>query len=140
MAKKKAIDSFNLQKAYKNADFLNSPAARNIRILTEMVEPETRFRRHRVRDTVVFFGSARTLPGETARANLTNIEKQMNDAKNGSSKLKLNHEIAQRDLIMSRYYDDHSFEFQVYFYCYIPDSAGLYCGNCLSFYILSILM
>lgn len=95
-----------IQKAYKNIDFLNSPAARNIRILTEMVEPETRFRRHRVRDTVVFFGSARTLPGETARENLATLEKKRNGSGKNSKGLKLKIESAQRDLIMSRYYDD----------------------------------
>jgi len=44
---------------FQNPDFLNSPAARPIRILAEYLEPSERFRRARVRDTIVFFGSAR---------------------------------------------------------------------------------
>jgi uncharacterized protein (TIGR00730 family) len=48
-----------LQKAYKNLDFLSSPDARIIRVLAEFVEPESRLRRRRVRNTIVFFGSAR---------------------------------------------------------------------------------
>jgi len=45
--------------AYLNEDFLNSPDARAIRILSEFLEPLAHFRRQKIRDTVVFFGSAR---------------------------------------------------------------------------------
>jgi uncharacterized protein (TIGR00730 family) len=45
--------------AYLNQKFLNSPDARALRILSEFLEPLAHFRRERVRDTVVFFGSAR---------------------------------------------------------------------------------
>ena len=45
--------------AYKNVKFLDSPDARALRILSEYLEPLARFRRERVRDTVVFYGSAR---------------------------------------------------------------------------------
>ena len=45
--------------AYENPEFLNSPDGRIIRILSEYSEPLARFRRERIQDTVVFFGSAR---------------------------------------------------------------------------------
>jgi len=45
--------------AYKNEEFLNGPDARPLRIISEYLEPLSHFRRQRVRDTVVFFGSAR---------------------------------------------------------------------------------
>jgi len=45
--------------AYLNEKFLNSPDARAMRILAEFLEPLAHFRREKVRDTVVFFGSAR---------------------------------------------------------------------------------
>ena len=45
--------------AYENPDFLNSPEGRAVRILAEYSEPLARFRRERIQDTVVFFGSAR---------------------------------------------------------------------------------
>jgi hypothetical protein len=45
--------------AYENQDFLNSPDGRLLRVLAEYQEPMTRFRRERIQDTVVFFGSAR---------------------------------------------------------------------------------
>src|SRR5262245_44554253 len=45
--------------AYLDEQFLNSPDARAIRILAEFLEPLAHFRRQKIRDTVVFFGSAR---------------------------------------------------------------------------------
>ena len=45
--------------AYENRKFLNGPEGRILRILTEYSEPLSRFRRERIQDTVVFFGSAR---------------------------------------------------------------------------------
>jgi len=45
--------------AYLNEKFLNSPDARALRILAEYLEPLAHFRREKIRDTVVFFGSAR---------------------------------------------------------------------------------
>jgi len=50
--------------AYLNQKFLNSPDARAIRILSEFLEPFAHFRREKVRDTVVFFGSARIREGQ----------------------------------------------------------------------------
>ena len=49
----------NSQKAYKNLKFLNSSAAREIRILSEFIEPRTRFSRYKIKNSIVFFGSAR---------------------------------------------------------------------------------
>src|SRR3989304_5798758 len=49
--------------AYKNETFLDSPDARPLRILSEYLEPYSHFRRERVRDTIVFFGSARAEEG-----------------------------------------------------------------------------
>jgi uncharacterized protein (TIGR00730 family) len=45
--------------AYENLDFLHSADARPLRILAEYLEPVSHFRRQKIRDTVVFFGSAR---------------------------------------------------------------------------------
>jgi len=48
--------------AYKNEAFLDSDDARPLRILAEYLEPLQSFRRQHVRDTIVFFGSARLSP------------------------------------------------------------------------------
>jgi len=45
--------------AYENEEFLASPDGRMLRIMSEYNEPMARFRRERIQDTVVFFGSAR---------------------------------------------------------------------------------
>ena len=45
--------------AYENPEFLNSADGRLFRIMAEYQEPMARFRRERIQDTVVFFGSAR---------------------------------------------------------------------------------
>ena len=52
--------------AYRNDDFLNSPDGRLLRIMAEYTEPMARFRRERIQDTVVFFGSARFRAMEVA--------------------------------------------------------------------------
>jgi uncharacterized protein (TIGR00730 family) len=59
--------SYKPERAYNNREFLNSPSARHVRILSEFIEPFHRFRKHGIRDTIVFFGSAREVkPGDTA--------------------------------------------------------------------------
>ena len=46
-------------KAYKNTQFLDSADARLLRIVSEFVEPQSRFAHHEIEDTIVFMGSAR---------------------------------------------------------------------------------
>jgi len=46
--------------AYRNEKFLDTPDARSLRILSEYLYPLAHFRKEKVQDTVVFFGSART--------------------------------------------------------------------------------
>ena len=60
-------------KAYANLEFLNSPAARSLRILAEYLEPAERLAKENVGDIVVFFGSARTLPTDEAQAALEKL-------------------------------------------------------------------
>jgi uncharacterized protein (TIGR00730 family) len=49
--------------AYKDEEFVESSAARSVRILSEYLAPLDRFRKEMIRDTIVFFGSAR-IPAE----------------------------------------------------------------------------
>ncbi|HPL18374.1 MAG TPA: LOG family protein [Spirochaetota bacterium] len=55
-----------LAPAYDDPDFMHSREARSLRILSEYLEPEKRFRDMNINHTVVFFGSARTRPDGTA--------------------------------------------------------------------------
>jgi uncharacterized protein (TIGR00730 family) len=85
------------KKAYENEQFINSHDARIVRILAEFLEPQARFRKYRVSDTVVFFGSARVLPPEQAQRELEEIRRKGKPKEVGE---------AERRLAMSRYYAD----------------------------------
>jgi uncharacterized protein (TIGR00730 family) len=93
-------------KAYKNLNFLNSPEARPIRILSEFFEPQKRFRQEGIQDTIVFFGSARILPPELARKEFNTLRQLLDSQKNPSSTLKKKFTVAKIQLQMSKYYDE----------------------------------
>lgn len=93
-------------KAYHNLMFLNSPSARSIRILTEYSEPLERFKRYKINHTVVFFGSARTLPRKTALAQYNAVKKKIGRTKRTNPKLEKELKFAKVNLDMSKYYED----------------------------------
>ena len=80
-------------KAYQDPGFLNSKDARALRILSEYLEPLSRFQRYQVQDTIVFMGSARIKSREAA-------EEMLRKAKAGKER-----ERAQTALRMSAYYE-----------------------------------
>src|SRR5437879_12794547 len=80
-------------KAYQDPGFLNSKDARALRILSEYLEPKSRFDHHKVDDTIVFMGSARIKSRESA-------EDLVRKAKSGKDR-----ERAQTALRMSAYYE-----------------------------------
>lgn len=81
--------------AYLNQGFLRSPDARALRILSEYLEPRSRFEREDVEDTIVFMGSARIASREEAEARVRRAEAGEGDLQR-----------ARRDLDMSRYYEE----------------------------------
>ena len=83
------------QLAFHDREFLNSRPARTLRILAEYIEPEQRFKEYDIRDTVVFFGSARILPREEAEKALEAARKNDEDVAGAELRLR-----------MSRYYED----------------------------------
>jgi uncharacterized protein (TIGR00730 family) len=91
--------------AYENDAFLNSPDGRVVRIVSEYAEPLARFRRERVQDTVVFFGSARFGPLEEAEQALEFLK--VNGASQGQdSAAKERLRSAEAAVEMARYYED----------------------------------
>jgi len=92
------------QKAYKNLDFITSPDGRTLRVLAEFLEPAARFRKNRVRNTVVFFGSARTPSGAEARRALKKVKAETAGREKLTRAMKSRIHRAERDLDMSRYY------------------------------------
>ncbi len=90
-------------KAYENLDFLNSSDARIIRILSEFLEPKSKFRRHKIVDTIVFFGSARLKSKRDALKELNRF-KTINPKTTNSLAEELR--MAQQMVRMSKYYED----------------------------------
>ena len=91
-------------KAYKDPEFLGSRDARTIRILSEYLEPESRFRHLNVKDTIVFYGSARVTDGKTARKKYDLWKKRMEQKPSEENRRELQQ--AEIRLKMSHYYDD----------------------------------
>lgn len=61
-------------KAFENPAFLRSDEGRAVRLLSEFIEPQVRFERQGIHQTIVLFGSARILPPETAAERLAAAE------------------------------------------------------------------
>ncbi|MDE1163443.1 MAG: TIGR00730 family Rossman fold protein [Acidobacteriaceae bacterium] len=111
------LDSAEL--AYEDIEFLNSPDGRPLRILSEYAEPMARFRRERIQDTVVFFGSARFRGMDEANQQLELLDntgstqrapdeeqpacaEELQNAETSALKLKR----AEAAVEMARYYED----------------------------------
>jgi uncharacterized protein (TIGR00730 family) len=93
-------------KAYNDFEFLNSPDARVIRMLAEFLGPQRRFRQEHIRDTIVFFGSARIKSKTEAAARVREVRKLLkgvNRFTRGQLRLLRS---AELQLEMSRYYED----------------------------------
>jgi uncharacterized protein (TIGR00730 family) len=105
--------------AYQNPEFLNSPDGRMLRIMAEYQEPMSRFRRERIQDTVVFFGSARFRALDVANSELELLANtgstqpapedeqpaRPEEIESGeASKLKL--KLAEAAVEMAQYYED----------------------------------
>jgi len=86
--------------AYENEPFVNSPDGRILRILSEYMEPLSRFRREQIQDTVVFFGSARFHSQVDAQRNLTELENDLGSQPPAGRKKAL------ASVDMARYYED----------------------------------
>src|SRR5438270_2729563 len=67
--------AFRSPLAYQNPAFINSPDGRSLRILAEYWEPLGRFRKERIQDTVVFFGSARFASMDAANQQMALLQK-----------------------------------------------------------------
>ena len=65
--------------AYQDNRFMQSGEGRALRILAEYLEPQSRLRKARVQNTVVFFGSARLLSREEADQRARELQVQSGD-------------------------------------------------------------
>lgn len=93
-------------KAYDNREFLHSDEARTIRVNCELLEPKYRFLKYRIENTIVFFGSARTLTPKMAAANLERLEAEFAGKDQISDSEKLHLKRAKIAVKNSVYYQD----------------------------------
>src|SRR5882762_4940361 len=93
---------------HQDPQFLDSTAARPIRILAEYLHPLVQLKNEGIGDTIVMFGSARIESHETALGRLTRLKKTPVSKLKGAERVK--HRDALRDaksaLEMSRYYEE----------------------------------
>ena len=83
------------EKAFHDENFIRSSDGRPLRILSEYMEPWSRFSHYKIDDTIVFFGSARILSREEG-------EQAVAHARESGHGL----EKAEQQLKLSRYYED----------------------------------
>jgi uncharacterized protein (TIGR00730 family) len=92
-------------RAYLNAEFLASEDARPLRILSEYLEPNRRFTEEGIKDTVVFFGSARVRSRAEARRELQLLRvRGKATSKERATRDELKR--AEKRLEWARYYED----------------------------------
>ena len=91
--------------AYENRPFLTSPDGRILRILSEYAEPLARFRKEKIQDTVVFFGSARFYSRSEAESALQLLEKSGSRAPAPAEEQE-RIRLARKAVEMARFYED----------------------------------
>ena len=89
-------------KAYENQDFLTSSDGRMLRILSEYLQPKSKFRKHKIMDTIVFFGSARLKSKRDSMIEYNKVKKSNPKSADFAQKLRQ----SQLMVEMSRYYEN----------------------------------
>lgn len=106
-------------KAYQDRRFLESKEARALRIMAEYLEPQSRFKRYGVQDTIVFMGSARLPSAEAAQAALAEAERSGSGIERARSALGLSiyyeaaRELAHRLTLWSKKLDHEERRFVI---------------------------
>jgi uncharacterized protein (TIGR00730 family) len=98
-------ENFRAPLAYENPRFLNGADGRILRIMAEYQEPLARFRRERIQDTVVFFGSARFHSRSDADQSLELLETSYS-AQPAPAEEQDKMRMARAGVEMARYYED----------------------------------
>jgi uncharacterized protein (TIGR00730 family) len=90
--------------AYQDPVFMESLAARPLRIMAEYIDPINRLKKANVCDTIVMFGSARIQPRDRALAQLQKLRHEAHGRRTGEWRTKLT---AAKSIVgMSRYYEE----------------------------------
>src|ERR1700754_2552027 len=92
--------------AYLNSEFLKGPEARVLRILSEYLEPAARLRQDRIRDTIVFFGSARSVSPEVAIMRQESLKQRIDETGSMTPELEAEQSRVEYTIKLARYYAD----------------------------------
>ena len=103
--KSHVTSDFVTEKTYKNQEFLNSPEARQIRILCELTAPKQRFEDQEIENTIVFFGSARSVSLTEAMEKHREVEAEL-EKDPDSKELKDALKKAEMQNVLAKYYED----------------------------------
>ena len=93
------------QLAYLNPEFMKGPESRILRIISEYLEPATRLRRYHIRDTIVFFGSARAVSPEQAKMELKQLDDELGLLSEMTPELEARKSEAEYRIRLSHYYE-----------------------------------
>ena len=91
-------------KFYKDSTFMASPDARTLRILSEYLGPLSCFHREKIKDTIVFFGSARAIPKDQAEEEYREVLKAKSKSEKSDHAVALQR--AKQRLELAVYYDE----------------------------------
>lgn len=72
----------DILKAYEDPIFMNSREGRSLRILSEYFHPQSSLKKNRIYNTIVFFGSARSISSEDYNLRLSKLETLKNNGEN----------------------------------------------------------
>lgn len=93
-------------KAYDNREFLHSKEGRVLRIMAEYVHPETHFRKNKVNNLIIFFGSARSVSSIDHKRLIEDTREKYEKATDKEKEeLKLKMEQLERRNIIAEAYD-----------------------------------
>src|SRR5262249_48099861 len=91
-------------KAYEDMDFMRKKDLRPVRLQLELLKPEMILREHKIRSTIVVFGSARVISAHEAKEQLDECRKQA-AAQPRSAALRRRLKRAQLRMEQSKYYE-----------------------------------
>lgn len=101
----KIKSSHAYSKAYEDMDFMRKKDLRPVRLQLELLKPELILREHKIRSTIVVFGSARVISSHDARLQFEEC-RRLSSVHPKSDALRRRLKQAQRRLEQSQYYEE----------------------------------
>jgi len=92
-------------KAYEDADFMRSDAARSVRLQLELLKPEIALQKHKIGDSIVCFGSARIMEPKFSDIRIKELEGKVK-ARPSDKILKQKLSEAKGLGLLAKYYDE----------------------------------